>query len=377
MSGQDGAGPPASGGSQPTKADGGEMDALLLGRLQELQDYMREVIDGRMKIGTAGPIALGSRFGWIISGPSGSGEAAQAATSNFIRAEKAEDLLQDLWSLEKVGITTIRHHLKLYEQSDPELVTMLKRDIYCDDLITSVDTEEEAEEVKARTQYIFLDAGMVMTNPSGKKYRSKPELARALGNAVDLTYFDFQTGKMSSAKKDLRMKKTAQVDYGRGIRSDALLVPPIRQTASIFKQPITLVKNFPDGKVKTDHKPGQQEKPKQLFWEKSLQGLRACDISEQQLIGVQLPRALRHVGPSTDDAVALQSLATALHSGNTPITGQAAGRQMLEKNPGVFMNPQQPLVQSICITEEDVRQQEERVCRARKTLENALGSLRP
>ncbi|XP_043213517.1 methyl-CpG-binding domain protein 2-like isoform X2 [Amphibalanus amphitrite] len=214
-------------------------------------------------------------------------------------------------------------------------------------------------------------------SPSGKKYRSKPELARALGNAVDLTYFDFQTGKMSSAKKDLRMKKTAQVDYGRGIRSDALLVPPIRQTASIFKQPITLVKNFPDGKVKTDHKPGQQEKPKQLFWEKSLQGLRACDISEQQLIGVQLPRALRHVGPSTDDAVALQSLATALHSGNTPITGQAAGRQMLEKNPGVFMNPQQPLVQSICITEEDVRQQEERVCRARKTLENALGSLRP
>ncbi|KAF0290106.1 KH domain-containing, RNA-binding, signal transduction-associated protein 2 [Amphibalanus amphitrite] len=65
------------------------------------QDYMREVIDGRMKIGTAGPIALGSRFGWIISGPSGSGKATQAATSNFIRAEKAEDLLQDLWSLEK------------------------------------------------------------------------------------------------------------------------------------------------------------------------------------------------------------------------------------------------------------------------------------
>ena len=50
----------------------------------------------------------------------------------------------------------------------------------------------------------------------------------------------------------------------RGIRSDALLVPPIRQTASIFKQPITLVKNFPDGKVKTDYKPGQQEKPKQV-----------------------------------------------------------------------------------------------------------------
>ena len=54
-----------------------------------------------------------------------------------------------------------------------------------------------------------------LASPSGKKYRSKPELARALGNTVDLTYFDFHTGKMSSAKKDLRMKKvTAQVDYG-------------------------------------------------------------------------------------------------------------------------------------------------------------------
>ena len=51
-------------------------------------------------------------------------------------------------------------------------------------------------------------------SPSGKKYRTKPELARALGPAVDLTYFDFQTGRMSSAKKDLRLKKTAQVDYG-------------------------------------------------------------------------------------------------------------------------------------------------------------------
>jgi len=214
-------------------------------------------------------------------------------------------------------------------------------------------------------------------SPSGKKFRTKPELARALGSSVDLTYFDFQTGKLSSAKKDMQLKKTSQVDYGRGIRSDALLVPPIRQTASIFKQPITLVKNFPDGKVKSDYKHGTQERPKQLFWEKSLQGLRACDITEQQLLNVQLPKALRHIGPNTDDAVALQSLTTALHAGNAPITGQAAARQALEKNPGVFMNPQQPLVQSVCITEEDVRQQEERVCRARKTLEHALGDLRP
>ena len=336
------------------------------------QDHMREVIDGRMKTGMAGPVALGSRFGWIISGPSGSGESAQHVTSNFVRTEKIGDLLEDLWNLEKIGIcpegaddvgdrarcdseteshfedtlerlsdgryqvrwpwkegtissiptnealarsrlaacerslkkrgrleeyddaiqkyldeehaekaptvpdgpvhllshqavykkskvrvvfdaaagqpcalngyispgpnliadltgmlirfrfkqvglvadlekaflqvalhpsdrdvtrflwkerasdsvpttyrmtrvifgvnaspfllqATIRLHLKLYEQSDPELVDLLRRDIYCDDLITSVGTEEEAEQVKSRTQSIFIDVRMVMT----------------------------------------------------------------------------------------------------------------------------------------------------------------------------------------------------------------------
>nr|2KY8_A Chain A, Methyl-CpG-binding domain protein 2 [Gallus gallus] len=33
-------------------------------------------------------------------------------------------------------------------------------------------------------------------SPSGKKFRSKPQLARYLGNAVDLSCFDFRTGKM-------------------------------------------------------------------------------------------------------------------------------------------------------------------------------------
>lgn len=56
----------------------------------------------------------------------------------------------------------------------------------------------------------------------------------------------------------------------RGVRSDAALVPPIRQTASIFKQPVTVYKTQ-ESKVKTDLKHGTQEKPKQLFWEKRLE----------------------------------------------------------------------------------------------------------
>jgi methyl-CpG-binding domain protein 2 len=56
----------------------------------------------------------------------------------------------------------------------------------------------------------------------------------------------------------------------RNVRSDASLVPPIRQTASIFKQPVTVIK-MQEGKVKSELKHGNQEKPKQLFWEKRLE----------------------------------------------------------------------------------------------------------
>lgn len=50
--------------------------------------------------------------------------------------------------------------------------------------------------------------------------------------------------------------------FSRGVRNDASLVPPIRQTASIFKQPVTIYKTQ-EGKVK-DIKHGNQEKPKQV-----------------------------------------------------------------------------------------------------------------
>lgn len=48
----------------------------------------------------------------------------------------------------------------------------------------------------------------------------------------------------------------------RGFKNDASLVPPIRQTASIFKQPVTIYKTQ-EGKVR-DGKHNNQDKPKQV-----------------------------------------------------------------------------------------------------------------
>lgn len=40
----------------------------------------------------------------------------------------------------------------------------------------------------------------LLVSPSGKKFRSKPQLARYLGNQMDLSSFDFRTGKMLMSK---------------------------------------------------------------------------------------------------------------------------------------------------------------------------------
>lgn len=62
-----------------------------------------------------------------------------------------------------------------------------------------------------------------------------------------------------------------------GVQSDSNLVLPIRQTASIFKQPVTVVRNHPDSATRTDIKHGNQEVPRQvslLLHRFSLQGVR-------------------------------------------------------------------------------------------------------
>ncbi|XP_034256055.1 methyl-CpG-binding domain protein 2 isoform X1 [Thrips palmi] len=223
-----------------------------------------------------------------------------------------------------------------------------------------------------------LSAGKVdiyYYSPSGHRFRSKPQLARYLGETVDLSSFDFRTGNINNnaLRKTKQRPRGIQFDYSRGVRTDASLVPPIRQTASIFKQPVTVHKTQ-EGKVKSDFKQGpqSQDKPKQLFWEKRLEGLRACDIDGLELDAMELPKGLKPVGPHVGDETLLQSVATALHVSAQPVTGQTGSRSALDRNPGVFLNPDQPLVQAVQVIDDDIKRQEDRVLSARKKLQDAL-----
>jgi len=172
-------------------------------------------------------------------------------------------------------------------------------------------------------------------------------------------------------KTGLQVSKVDLYYSNRGMRNDASLVPPIRQTASIFKQPVTVYKTQ-EGKVKSDYKNGNQEKPKQLFWEKRLEGLRACDIDGVEFESMQLPKGLKPVGPHVTEETIIQSVATALHVSAGTVTGQTGTKTSLEKNPGVFLDPKQPLVQAVNISDDDIRRQEERVAAVRAKLQEAL-----
>ena len=67
---------------------------------------------------------------------------------------------------------TVKRHLSLYAESLPGSVLRLGTDLYCDDLLTSLKTEEEAEMFIQETKQIFSDAKMNM-----RKWASNQKLA--------------------------------------------------------------------------------------------------------------------------------------------------------------------------------------------------------
>ncbi|XP_074651509.1 methyl-CpG-binding domain protein 3-like [Tubulanus polymorphus] len=197
-------------------------------------------------------------------------------------------------------------------------------------------------------------------SPDGRKIRTKPMMARVLGDSFDLASFDFRSGKINQNPLRKRM------------RHDAALALPIRQTASIFKQPVTVKRTRSHSKTKTDLKHGVQDQPKQLFWEKRLQGLTSCDKDEEKFKPFNLPRNIRGIGPALTDENLLQSIAACLHNNSTPVLGQEASKVQLQKNPGVHINADQPMIQSVMINDDDVRRQEQKVIDARRRLIQAL-----
>lgn len=217
-------------------------------------------------------------------------------------------------------------------------------------------------------------------NPAGRKIRSKAELTKELGDTWDLTNFDFMSGKIvtslikGSRRKD--SKSSNKNATAAPVISDLnSLVPPIRQTASIFKQPVTVMKTH-KGDVRKNLKT-DKDKPRQLFWEKRLNNISPYHEGEDSDFTMSLPdivKDLNCTGGSENNATVLASLSTALHLDKKPVVGQKISER-LKVNPVAYLNPDQPIVDEIQVTDDLIRQQEKRVLQARNKLAAAMKTL--
>ncbi|XP_015782691.1 methyl-CpG-binding domain protein 2-like [Tetranychus urticae] len=229
------------------------------------------------------------------------------------------------------------------------------------------------EEVTRRTGLSTGKTEVYYYSPDGLKFRSKPQLAKYLGDAVDLTSFDYRTGKINSLLLRKNKSQKGSLDGVKGVKlCDSGSAIPVRRTASIFKQPVTIIKTQPDSKIKNDLKHSSSDKPKQVFWEKRLEGLRATNIDQEFYESFDLPKSMKPVGPNVGPETALRSVATALHLHIKPITGQTAGRTVLEKNPGAYLDTKQPLIGAVIITDDEIKRQEERVNNIRRKVAIAV-----
>lgn len=200
-------------------------------------------------------------------------------------------------------------------------------------------------------------------DPNGQCIKSKIELQKSLGNKNDLSILDFRTGKISQSLVNRSLRKAKK---SRSLQ----LQEPIRQQQVLVKQKVNCLKTQPNSKVNQEIKPSSTDRtPRQLFWEKrlSVYNENKDNQTDNSLI---LPKNIKLYGPETDNSTAIRSIASALQSTNLGIVGQTDSK-VLDKNPCVFINPDQPLVQALVITDDDIRKQEERVLKARKQLESA------
>jgi len=170
-------------------------------------------------------------------------------------------------------------------------------------------------------------------SPDGKKCRSKPQLEKELGGGIDLTDFDFRSGTFCRKSK----RRTNQQSYSRDMNGTILPSPVRQSTKSFSKQPVSY---YPSTEEPSPQKKRKMEnlckntkinkdKPKQLFWEKRLQGVTAVDaVDGRKLDSFNLSKGFKLVGPGMDEKGLLHALMAKIHS-KTTIKGQHTSGQRL------------------------------------------------
>ena len=216
-----------------------------------------------------------------------------------------------------------------------------------------------------------------LNSPDGKKIRSKPQLEKHLPD-LDLGNFDFRSG--TYCRRSKRKQGDKDQSFWRDLNGGIIPAPVRQSNKSLSTQKVTyyppsmVVAGPKEKKRKHDNAVNtktDKDKPKQLFWEKRLQGIQVRSMDENVIKCFQLPSQIKSVGPSINQKSLMHSLVTNLYN-KASVKGQDRSAVALEKHPEVWLNAEQPLCAPFVITEADIKKQEEKVSTLRRQLSEAL-----
>lgn len=214
-------------------------------------------------------------------------------------------------------------------------------------------------------------------SPDGKKIRSKPQLEKHLPD-LDLGNFDFRSG--TYCRRSKRKQGEKEQSYGRDLNGGIIPAPVRQSNKSLSKQSVTFYPTMVPGpatskdkrrKLDSVNAKNEKDKPKQLFWQKRLQGISVCSVDETALKCFRLPAQIKSVGPGINQKGLIHSLVTNLYN-NASVKGQDRSAASLEKHPEVWLNAEQPVCAPFAITDSDIKKQEEKVATLRRQLSEAL-----
>ena len=149
-------------------------------------DYYWALTTGQIRRGEAGPVTIEAKLGWVLSGPVCHHTAFPASSVNLISCthvlkvatrtmnESVDDVNSDQPSLEVLrftsvvfGVTaspfllggTIRHHLKKYDNVDPEFVRLMLEPLYVDYADAGGHDVNEAFDLYVKSKLRFQEGG--------------------------------------------------------------------------------------------------------------------------------------------------------------------------------------------------------------------------
>merc|ERR1711994_555314 len=73
---------------------------------------------------------------------------------------------------------------------------------------------------------------------------------------------------------------------------------------------------------------------------------------------ISLPTSVKSTGPGITDHMLLASISTHLHLSKDPASGQSTSPSLIEKNPTAYINPAQPLMCAVSVSEEETKAQQ-------------------